>query len=79
MAAVSSKLAQNFRRNVRALMAEQGLTQSDLAEKLKVTASFISQMLSGHRNPGLESLCEFSRALGVQPAELLENNSAKSA
>jgi len=58
-------------------MAEKGLSQSDLAEKLEVTASFVSQMLSGHRNPGLESLVEFSKALGVKPADLLEENLSK--
>ncbi len=79
MTAITSKLAQTFRRNVSARMTALELSQSDLAKKLKVTPSFVSQMLSGHRNPGLESLAEFSKALGVQPAELLENNLAKSA
>ena len=59
-------------------MVAMELSQSDLAKKLKVTPSFVSQMLSGHRNPGLESLAEFSKALGVQPADLLEENNSKS-
>lgn len=78
MTAISSRLAQAFRRNVRARMAAMAISQADLAEELKVTPSFVSQMLSGHRNPGLESLAEFGKALGVQPADLLANNLAKS-
>ena len=69
---MSAKLAKAFRANVRERMSEAGLSQSELAEKLKVTPSFVSQMLSGHRDPGLDSLEQFAKVLGVKAADLLE-------
>jgi transcriptional regulator with XRE-family HTH domain len=78
MAGMSQRLAKTFRRNVRARMEELGLTQADVAGKLHVTPSFVSQMLSGHRDPGLESLDAFARVLGTNAADLLlEKNLAK--
>ena len=69
---MSARLAKAFRANVRDRMADAGLSQSDLADKLKVTPSFVSQMLSGHRDPGLDSLEQFAKVLGVKAADLLE-------
>ena len=69
---MSAKLARAFRANVRGLMDEAGMTQSQLSEKLGVTPSFVSQMLSGHRDPGLDSLEQFAKVLGVKAADLLQ-------
>ena len=65
---------------VRDRMAELGLSQSDLARRLDVTPSYVSQMLSGHRRPGLDSLEDFAKALEMQPSDLVREKSvAKSA
>lgn len=72
-------LAEAFRRNVRARMDELNLSQADLAEKLEVTPSFVSQMLSGHRNPGLTSLTQFAKVLKISAFELLAEKPSKSA
>lgn len=77
MAQMSDRLATTFRRKVRERMAALGLTQAQLASKLKVTPSFVSQMLSGHRNPGLESLEEFAKALGIDASDLIRGESEK--
>ncbi|MDR1952286.1 MAG: helix-turn-helix transcriptional regulator [Elusimicrobiota bacterium] len=37
-------------------MAEEGLTQKDLAKTLKVKQPQISRWVNGERNPSLESL-----------------------
>ena len=74
---MSARLAKAFRRNVRVRMGELGLTQEALADRLKVTASFVSQMLSGHRNPGLNSLEDFSKALEIHASELIREPSEK--
>lgn len=77
---MSQRLATAFSNNVRLRMRELGINQKDLAVRLKVGESFVSQMLSGHRHPGLESLGSFGKALGVEPAELLrEKKFAKNA
>lgn len=68
---MSERLSRAFRRNVRERMDELGLTQTGLAKKLRVTPSFVSQMLGGHRNPGLESLEDFAKALDVEAADLI--------
>lgn len=68
---MSDTLAGAFRRNVRVRMGQLGLSQADLAERLDVTAGFVSQMLSGHRNPGLNSLEDFAKALEIDASELI--------
>ena len=67
----SDRLALAFRRNVRERMEALGITQGDLCQRLGVTSSYISQMLSGHRRPGLDSLKNFAQALNIEPADLL--------
>ena len=74
---MSARLAKAFRRNVRERMAELEISQEALAERLKVTASFVSQMLSGHRNPGLSSLEDFAKALQIDASDLIREPSSK--
>lgn len=77
---MSEKLATAFSRNVRARMAELGMNQQALAERLEVGKSYVSQMLSGYRRPGLDSLETFAAALDVEPADLIrEKKLSKSA
>lgn len=53
-------------------MDETGMSQSDIARKMKVTRSLVSQYLSGHRCPGLDMVVRFADALGIEePIELL--------
>lgn len=80
MVAMSARLANAFSRNVRARMQKLGINQKELARRLNVGQSFVSQMLSGHRRPGLESLETFADALGTEPADLIrEKKLSKSA
>jgi transcriptional regulator with XRE-family HTH domain len=78
---MSARLANAFRRNVLTRMGALGLDQKALAKRLKVTPSFVSQLLSGHRNPGLNSLEDFAKALEIEASELIrqpgEKNLAK--
>lgn len=78
---MSARLANAFRRNVRERMQELGISQDELADRLNCGKSFVSQMLNGHRRPGLESLESFAKALKLaEPADLLrEKKMAKSA
>ena len=57
--------------NVRHRMQQLDITQSELAGRLKVDPSYVSQILNGHRRPGLDSLDSFARALGVEPQDLI--------
>lgn len=58
----------DFRRN-------QNLSQSDLADKLGVTAQAVSKWETGAALPDIELLLELSRLFGVSVNELLEDNS----
>lgn len=73
----SETLAVAFRRNVRERMTSLGMSQAALAARMQVTPAFVSQMLSGHRNPGLNSLEDFARALDTSAADLLVDRRKK--
>ena len=68
---MSARIYGAFVSNVRERMAELGLSQKDVAERLGVTQSYVSQILSGHRRPGLDSLEEFAEVLGIKPEDLI--------
>ena len=68
---MSKRLYDAFCSNVRERMDELDITQSELAENLKVTPSFVSQLLNGHVRPGLETLDNFAKALKCEAADLI--------
>jgi transcriptional regulator with XRE-family HTH domain len=71
MVTMSQRIYSAFVANVRERMAELGLSQSELAEQLGVTRSYVSQILGGHRRPGLDTLETFAKALQVKPEDLI--------
>jgi transcriptional regulator with XRE-family HTH domain len=71
MVKMSQQIYSAFVENVRERMAELELSQSDLAELLGVTRSYVSQILGGHRRPGLDTLETFSKALKTKPENLI--------
>ncbi len=68
---MSQRIYSAFVANVRERMSELSLSQSDLAERLGVTRSYVSQILSGHRRPGLDTLELFADVLDTQPEDLI--------
>jgi transcriptional regulator with XRE-family HTH domain len=54
-------------RQVKKYLDEKGINQSQLAEKLKVTKGYVSQVLNGNFNYTLSKLIELSLAVGVAP------------
>jgi len=57
---------------IRALRAEQGLQQRQLAEKAELTPSMVSQIESGRLTPSLHTLGRIAAALGVSIAALFD-------
>jgi transcriptional regulator with XRE-family HTH domain len=49
---------------------EAGLTQRDLAAKMKKSPSTIAQIESGQRQVYAVELYDFAKAFGIEPAEL---------
>jgi transcriptional regulator with XRE-family HTH domain len=59
-----------FIKKMRQLMAQKGMTQSDLARASGLGRDMISHYMRGVRYPGVGSLAKLARALGVKPGEL---------
>ncbi len=47
-------------------MAELGLTQRMLADKMNCTQQYVSNVLKGKKNMTLETICMIENALGVE-------------
>jgi len=56
---------------VKSLRLKMGLTQNQLAEKLSVTASYISQLERNIISPSVDSLLRLMKELRVEPGQLL--------
>ena len=64
-------LHDNFRQNVRKRRKELRLTQEQLAERLKVTGAYISEIEAGRRTPSLETVERLAAALDCPALNLL--------
>ncbi|MCL5024800.1 MAG: helix-turn-helix domain-containing protein [Nitrospirae bacterium] len=53
------------------LRARSGMSQKDLAEKVDLTPSFLSQLENNQISPSLSSFMQICNVLGVNPGELL--------
>lgn len=52
--------------------AKQGLTQVDVAKKVRVTQAYIALLEKGQQNPTLDVLERLAKALKTTVAELVE-------
>ena len=59
-------------RNLRGRRDDAGMTQLDLKLETGVSASEISRIENGRRDPGVGTLLRLAKGLGVSPADLLE-------
>ena len=76
---MSDKLHACFVENVRDLLEEREWTQADLAHKINKHPSYVSQLLSGYRHPGLDSLELIAKAFKIEAGDLLKKISARAA
>lgn len=60
---------------VRMLMREKGLNQKQLAEKSGITEPSVCRYLKGDREPRIDIIINFSKALGVSIEYLLDKSS----
>ncbi|NPV90159.1 MAG: helix-turn-helix transcriptional regulator [Firmicutes bacterium] len=60
------KALYDIKREIIRLRLEQGLSQKDLAERVKTKQSAISRLESGDYNPSIEFLSKVARALGKE-------------
>jgi len=60
-----------FGTGVRQLRRQRKLTQADVASRVGITATYLSQIETGRRNPTLAVVVGLARALGVKPSQLV--------
>ena len=65
-----------FGHNLKSLMSERGINQSDLANQIGVGQPAISMMLSRQCHPQRRTIKNLADALGVDPTELLPSYSS---
>lgn len=58
---------------MRRFLRANGFTQVSLAEAMDVTQPYVSQLVTGKSNPGLDVVENVATALGVDPIELLKS------
>ncbi len=64
------QVAQNIGRRIAELRQERGLTQEELAVKLKTTFQWVSQVESKTQNLTVFTLVKLANVLAVDPVEL---------
>lgn len=74
---VSSKkeISADIGSKIKTLRLELGMSQKDLADKVDLTPSFISQVENNQVSPSLNSFFQIASALGRKPTELFQNTS----
>jgi transcriptional regulator with XRE-family HTH domain len=58
--------------NLREIRARKNLSQQAVAQKARISVSYVSMLERGQRSPPLETLEAIAKALGVTPLSLLE-------
>ena len=72
-----NEIGANLGRRINEMRKKKGLTLKDVADRIHVTASFISQLESGKANPSLSTLKGIADLFGVTIAALFESNANK--
>lgn len=57
---------------IKRLAKERGVSIEKLAEKIGVSQSYLSRILSGHRSMKMEHIDAIARALSVEPVQLID-------
>lgn len=57
-------------KRIQKLREQSGLTQAQLAEKVRLTTKYIQFIETAHRVPSLKALYRIANALGVKVSEL---------
>ena len=67
------KKKQNISEKIKIYMLKNNLTQRELAKKLKISASAVSQILSGKASLRTDTITKISKSLGVPNNYFFEN------
>jgi transcriptional regulator with XRE-family HTH domain len=67
------EIVERFARRLRELRVERGMTQTDLARRARVTATYISKLESAGAAPGIDLVDKLASALGVGVNDLIRS------
>jgi transcriptional regulator with XRE-family HTH domain len=72
MADTDRKVRERFAANIQRLRRRDGLSVEELAERARLDARDLEELLRGERDPGYGTLALLAAALGVDPECLLQ-------
>ena len=72
MVKVQKITEQDYRlgRKIQKIRKSKGITQEQLAEKLRVSTTFIGYVETGYRRPNLKMIYKIARTLGVKVKDI---------
>ena len=71
LVSMATDFLEDFGRAVRQLRQERGMTQAELAARLSLGRTSITNLEKGQQSPPLSMLPEIASALGVDPLRLI--------
>jgi transcriptional regulator with XRE-family HTH domain/KaiC/GvpD/RAD55 family RecA-like ATPase len=71
---VRKELAFNVGTRIKEVRTRIGMSQKDLADKIGLTSSFVSQLENNQISPSLNSFLQIAGALGINPTLLLQKD-----
>jgi transcriptional regulator with XRE-family HTH domain len=63
-------------RNIRRLRLERGLTQEELAARIRITRNYVGMIERQENSPTVAMLERIAKALGVEPVRLFDEKAA---
>ena len=63
-------------RNIRRLRLERGLTQEELAARIRITRNYVGKIERQENSPTVAMVERIAKALGIEPARLFDEKAA---
>lgn len=70
--AVNARKLKQIGERIKKLRKQKGLTQEELAVKVRVSSTYIGFIEQGHRNPSINTADKLARALGTKLSDLFD-------
>ncbi len=68
----NARLPRILGKRIKKLRLKAGLTQEELAERVRISRAYMGYVEQGRNTPSLEVLQKIAKALKISPAELLK-------
>jgi len=68
---MATDICEQFGRNLRQIRRKRGFTQEELAHRVGMDVSYLSELENGRKEPCLRKMKEMSQALNVRLPQLL--------